>query len=150
MASAHHLKALIQSHITRDDSHLYSLAMQVAAHEAKQGHGRLAAELLSILDKGKAKLATSKRGKWVPLSNTAKSLTDLGSLLSVSEPDDRIADAVLNEAVEAQLNRFVREQRMLTRIREHGLSPRRKVLLVGPPGTVLSAATGGTSRARES
>ncbi|EOZ7588119.1 AAA family ATPase [Enterobacter hormaechei] len=109
--------------------------MQVAAHEARQGHGRLAEELLSILDKGKSKLASSKSGKLVPLSNAAKSRTDLGSLLSVSEPDDRIADMVLNETVAAQLNRLVREQRMMTRIREHGLSPRRKVLLAGPPGT---------------
>ncbi|HDT6566802.1 TPA: ATP-binding protein [Enterobacter cloacae] len=135
MASADQLKALIQSHISRDDGHFYSVAMQVAAHEAKQGHGRLAEELLSILDKGKAKLAASKSGKLVPLSNATKSRTDLGSLLSVSEPDDRIADMVLNEAVAAQLNRLVREQHMMTRIREHGLSPRRKVLLVGPPGT---------------
>lgn len=135
MAGADQLKALIQSHISRDDGHFYSVAMQVAAHEARQGHGRLAEELLSILDKGKAKLASSKSGKRVPLSNAAKSRTDLGSLLSVSEPDDRIADMVLNEAVAAQLNRLVREQRMMTRIREHGLSPRRKVLLVGPPGT---------------
>lgn len=61
--------------------------MQVAAHEAKQGqgHGRLAEELLSILDKGKAKLSASKSSKLVPLSNAAKSRTDLGSLLSVSE-----------------------------------------------------------------
>ncbi|MCU6154218.1 ATP-binding protein [Enterobacter hormaechei] len=135
MASADQLKALIQSHISRDDGHFYSVAMQVAAHEAKQGHGRLAEELLSILDKGKAKLVASKSGKLVPLSHAAKSRTDLGSLLSVREPDDRIADMVLNDAVAAQLNRLVREQRMMTRIREHGLSPRRKVLLVGPPGT---------------
>ncbi len=135
MASADQLKALIQSHISRDDSHFYSVAMQVAAHEAKQGHGRLAEELLSILDKGKAKLAADKSGKLVPLSNAAKSRTDLGSLLSVSEPDDHIADMVLDDSAKSQLNRLVREQRMMTRIREHGLSPRRKVLLVGPPGT---------------
>ncbi len=46
MASAEQLKALIKSHISRDDGHFYSVAMQVAAHEAKQGHGRLAEELL--------------------------------------------------------------------------------------------------------
>ena len=91
MASADQLKALIQSHISRDDGHFYSVAMQVAAHEAKQGHGRLAEELLSILDKGKAKLAADKSGKLLPLSHAAKSRTELGSLLSVSEPDDRFA-----------------------------------------------------------
>ncbi|MBL0903975.1 AAA family ATPase [Serratia bockelmannii] len=135
MASADQLKALIKSHLSRDDGHFYSVAMQVAAHEAKQGHGRLAEELLSMLDKGKAKLAADISGKLVPLSNAAKSRTELGNLLSVSEPNDRITDMVLNDSVESQLTRLVREQRMMTRIREHGLSPRRKVLLVGPPGT---------------
>lgn len=46
--------------------------MQVAAHEAKQGHGRLAEELLTLLDKAKAKLANDKSGKLVPLSNAPK------------------------------------------------------------------------------
>ena len=69
MASAEQLKALIKSHISRDDSHFYSVAMQVAAHEAKQGHGRLAEELLNMLDKAKAKLANDSTGKLVPLSH---------------------------------------------------------------------------------
>lgn len=77
MAGADQLEALIKLHISRDDGHYYSMAMQVAAHEARQGHGRLAEELLSILDKGKAKLASSKSGKRVPLSNAAKSRINL-------------------------------------------------------------------------
>ena len=63
MASAEQLKALIKSHISRDDGHFYSVAMQVAAHEAKQGHGRLAEELLTLLDKAKAMI---KVGSWYP------------------------------------------------------------------------------------
>jgi hypothetical protein len=70
VASADQLKALIQSHISRDDGHFYSVAMQVAAHEAMQGHGRLAEELLSILDKGKAKLAADESGKLCPFSRS--------------------------------------------------------------------------------
>ncbi|WP_397471750.1 AAA family ATPase [Rheinheimera sp.] len=135
MASAEQLKALIKSHISRDDSHFYSVAMQVAAHEAKQGHGRLAEELLNLLDKAKSKLASDKSGKLVPLSNAAKSRTELGSLLNVSQPEYRLSDVVLDELANSQLQRLVREQRMVSRIKEHGLSPRRKVLLVGPPGT---------------
>ena len=42
MASAEQIKALIKSHIHGDDSNFYSIAMQVAAHEAKLGHGKLA------------------------------------------------------------------------------------------------------------
>lgn len=109
--------------------------MQVAAHEAKQGHGRLAEELLTLLDKAKAKLANDKSGKLVPLSNAAKNRTDLGNLLIVSQPEYRLADVVLDHSAHSQLQRLIREQRMMSRIKEHGLSPRRKVLLVGPHGT---------------
>ncbi|MDB5763903.1 MAG: ATPase central protein, partial [Herminiimonas sp.] len=45
MASATQLKALLKSHIDGDDSHFFSIAMQVAAKEAKQGHEKLAQEL---------------------------------------------------------------------------------------------------------
>lgn len=135
MASADQIKALIKSHISRDDGHFYSVAMQVAAHEARQGHGRLAEELVSLLDKGKSRLANDRKGNLVPLAGAAKSRTDLGNLLTISEPDYLLSDVVLEPGAEAQLQRIIREQRMMNRIREHGLSPRRKVLLVGPPGT---------------
>ena len=42
MASADQLKALLQSHLEGDETRFYSVAMQVAAHEAKRGHGKLA------------------------------------------------------------------------------------------------------------
>lgn len=135
MASAEQIKALIKSHISRDDGHFYSVAMQVAAHEARQGHGRLAEELVTMLDKGKSRLADDKNGKLVPLASAAKSRTDLGNLLSISEPDILLSDVVLEASAEAQLQRVIREQRMMNRIREYGLSPRRKLLLIGPPGT---------------
>ncbi|EOM1465676.1 hypothetical protein ACVGWG_13375 [Enterobacter asburiae] len=71
------LKTLIKSHKSRDDSHFYSVAMQGAAQEAKQGHGRLAEELLNLLDKAKAILANDNRGKLVPFANVAKNRTNL-------------------------------------------------------------------------
>lgn len=39
---------------------------------------------------------------------------------------------VLDDSVHEQLQRILKEQRMFARIREHGLSPRRKLLLVHP------------------
>lgn len=39
MATSQQLKALLRSHIDGDDAQFYSIAMQLAAHEAKQGHG---------------------------------------------------------------------------------------------------------------
>ncbi len=132
MASADQLKALVKSHIARDDGQFYSVAMQVAAHEARVGHGKLAEELRDMIDTAKARGLSSQPGKLVPL---AKPRGELANLLHVSYPKSRLADMVLDAGVATQIQRILKEQHLNTRIREHGLSPRRKLLLLGPPGT---------------
>jgi len=139
MASSEQLKALIKSHITRDDGQFYSVAMQVAAHEAKLGHGKLAEELRNLVDAAKTRLGQDASGKLVPiasaLNSSSKPRGELANLLTVTYPANRLGDMVLDDLASNQLKRIIKEQRMLSRIKEHGLSPRRKLLLVGPPGT---------------
>ena len=135
MASSEQLKALIKSHVSRDDSHFYSVAMQVAAHEAKLGHGKLAEELRDMIDAAKARIGQDASGKLVAIGSAAKPRGELANLLTVTYPANRLADMVLDEQASLQLQRIIKEQRLLVRIKEHGLSPRRKLLLVGPPGT---------------
>lgn len=132
MASADQLKALVKSHITRDDAQFYSVAMQVAAHEAKLGHGKLAEELRDLIDEAKSRIAPVGAGKLVPL---ARARGELANLLHVSYPKDRLSDMVLDASLVGKIQRIMEEQRLNARIREHGLSPRRKLLLIGPPGT---------------
>ena len=134
MANADQLKALLQSHLEGDDSRFYSVAMQVAAHEAKRGHGKLAEELRSLVDQAKARrsITPASSSKTVPIS---KPRGELANLLSVSYPKSRLGDMVLNNELSQQLERIIREQRHAAEILSHGLSPRRKLLLVGPPGT---------------
>ncbi|MBA1193395.1 ATP-binding protein [Pseudomonas fulva] len=133
MASAEQLKALVKSHIERDDSQFYSVAMQVAAREAKSGHGKLATDLRDMIDAAKSSVSLEgRRNSPTPL---AKPRGEMAGLLSVTYPKDRFVEMVLDDAASAQLQRVLKEQRMFSRLREHGLSPRRKVLLVGPPGT---------------
>lgn len=134
MANADQMKALLQSHLEGDDNRFYSVAMQVAAHEAKRGHGKLAEELRSLVDQAKARrsIASASASKAVPIS---KPRGELANLLSVSYPKSRLGDMVLNTELAQQLDRIIREQRHAAEILSHGLSPRRKLLLVGPPGT---------------
>lgn len=132
MANASQLKALLMSHLEGDDSRFYSVAMQVAAHEAKRGHGKLAQELRNLIDQAKAKRVIAPQSKAVPIS---KPRGELANLLSVTHPKARLSDMVLNDDLAQQLQRIVREQRHAAEILSHGLSPRRKLLLVGPPGT---------------
>jgi SpoVK/Ycf46/Vps4 family AAA+-type ATPase len=132
MASADQLKALVKSHITRDDGQFYSVAMQVAAHEAKVGHGKLAEELRDLIDAAKSRVAPAAQENLIPL---ARPRGELASLLHVSYPKNRLSDMVLDASLLGQIQRIMEEQRLNAKIREYGLSPRRKLLLVGPPGT---------------
>ncbi|WP_232053992.1 MULTISPECIES: AAA family ATPase [Stenotrophomonas] len=123
----------MKSHIERDDQHFYSVAMQVAAREARVGHGKLAEELREMIDAAKARASSEgTSGKLVPL---ARPRGELANLLTVSYPKNRLSDMVLDAEMAEQLGRIMKEQKHHSRIREHGLSPRRKLLLVGPPGT---------------
>lgn len=129
MASADQLKALINSHLEGDDQRFFSVAMQVAAHEAKLGHGKLAEELRALIDEAKRRRGA---GQPVPISRPRG---ELANLLAVSYPKLRLGEMILNDKLAQQIQRVIREQRHAARILEHGLSPRRKLLLVGPPGT---------------
>lgn len=135
MASSDQLKALIKSHISRDDGQFLSVAMQVAAHEAKLGHGKLAEELRDMIDAAKARVGQDASGKLVTIGSAAKPRSELVNLLTVSHPTNRLGDMVLDKVASTQLQRVIKEQRQLVRIKEYGLAPRRKLLLVGPPGT---------------
>lgn len=134
MANADQLKALLQSHLEGDNKRFYSVAMQVAAHEAKRGYGKLAEDLRSLVDQAKAKqsILSASTKNTVPISRPRG---ELANLLSVSYPKSRLSDMVLNTELSQQLNRIIREQRHAVEILSHGLSPRRKLLLIGPPGT---------------
>lgn len=132
MASAEQLKALLKSHINGDDSHFYSVAMQVAAHEAKLGHGKLALELKALIDVAKARSPAKSAATATPISQPRG---ELASILQVSYPQARLSDMILDEQVEMRLSRIIKEQQNHAKIRAHGLTPRRKLLLVGPPGT---------------
>lgn len=133
MASADQLKALLKSHIDGDDSHFYAVAMQVAAHEAKVGHCKLAEELRSMIDAGKVQSSPVSNGKRpTPIIQPRGEMT---TLLDASYPKARLTEIVLDTTTEGHLQRIIKEQRNFAKIQAYGLLPRRKILLVGPPGT---------------
>jgi len=139
MASAEQVKALLRSHIDGDDEQFYSVAMQMAAHEAKLGHGNLAKELRNLIDRAKSLASQSVVGSPVPL---VRPTGELSGLLSVSYPKLRLKDIVLSQSIEERLQRLIKEHSQIQKLRAHSLAPRKKLLLVGPPGTgkTLSAS----------
>ena len=129
MASAEQIKALLKSHMDGDEDRFFSVAMQVAAHEARLGHGKLATELRTMIDEAK-----ERRGASPPVP-IGRPRGELANLLEASYPKARLGEMILTDALADQIQRVIREQRHAGRIVEHGLSPRRKLLLTGPPGT---------------
>ena len=129
MASAEQIKALLKSHMEGDDNRFFSVAMQVAAHEARRGHGKLAEQLRTMIDEAK-----ERRGASPPVP-IGRPRGELANLLEASYPKIRLSEMILNDGLAVQIQRVIREQRHAGRIVEHGLSPRRKLLLTGPPGT---------------
>ena len=134
MASAAQLKALLKSHLEGDDERFFSVAMQVAAHEAKLGHGKLAVELRELIDQAKVRRGLPSQDKESPIP-ISRPRGELAGLLKVAYAKSRLADMVLDDVLLSQLKRIMREQRKASEILAHGLTPRRKLLLMGPPGT---------------
>jgi SpoVK/Ycf46/Vps4 family AAA+-type ATPase len=106
--------------------------MQVASHAARKGQGKFAQELRALIDQAKLRQSTSKLERPVPI---ARATGELAGLLSATYPKVHLSELVLAATTHAQLGRVVSEYRQQHKLKAHGLSARRKLLLVGPPGS---------------
>ncbi|TMQ03842.1 MAG: ATP-binding protein [Deltaproteobacteria bacterium] len=131
MATAEQIKALLESHVEGDDDRFLSTVLQLAEHAARRGHGKLAQELRAMIDKAREAERPGSR----PPTPLAQPRGELAGLLGASYPQTRLADMILAPDIREQLDRVVREQRQRDKLAERRLHPRRKLLLVGPPGT---------------
>lgn len=146
MATAQQLKALLQSYSEADGEMFVSVALQIAAHEARTGKGKFASEIKSLVDEIKGKQRSAKLGGSVPI---ARPTGELATLLSATYPHTKLSEMVLAQDQRQSLELVIREYRQQNKLREHGFSARRKLLLVGPPGvgkTMTSWALAGELR----
>lgn len=119
MASGEHLKALLRSHIKGDDSHFLAVAMQMAAHEAKQGHGKLAEDLRTLIDSAQSKRKQMPSAQPVPIGQPRG---ELSNLLSVALSQTRFSEMILDDATHGRLARIINEQRNFEKIRARSVS----------------------------
>ena len=140
MATAEQLKALLKSHAEHDDQRFYSVALQMAAREARQGHTKLAADIKAMVEKSQK--ATIARISSRPTTLAQQPKGELNGLLELTHPSVRINELVLSEDVRARLDQVILEQRQKDKLAKYGLIPRRKLLFTGSPGTgkTMSAA----------
>lgn len=143
MATAEQVKALLKSYSEGNGDHFVSVALQIAAHAARSGQGKLAQEFRDLVDDIKRKQAAGTVGGAVPI---ARPTGELAGLLSVTYPKTRLSEMVLSDESSGPLERMIREYRQQETLHHHGFSARRKLLLIGPPGcgkTMTASALAG-------
>jgi SpoVK/Ycf46/Vps4 family AAA+-type ATPase len=141
MATSQQIKALLQSHGTGDDERFYAIALQVAAAEARRGHEALAGDIKKLVDQAKQSKARPSASPSV--FHVAQPQGEAADLLEHVDAAWRVQDLILPSALAGRINRILEEQQNLSRIKEHGLRPRQRLLFTGPPGcgkTMTTAA----------
>ena len=131
MARAKQILALLHSKAVGDDERFFTIALQAAAAEARQGHRTAAKEIRQAVEEARA---GAGRGQTVPVP-FATPRGNLADLIELRSPVHRLDDVVLTEQQCAQIRDLVREQLRRDWLREHGKTPSRRVLFVGPPGS---------------
>lgn len=122
---------MLRSRAEGDEDAFFSIALQIAAAEARQGHRQIADELRAEIDKARARRG---RGQSVaiPFSTPRPGLE---GLLEHRNPRFTLKDVVLNERLVLRIDDILRQQRKRDWLREHGKTPNRRLLFVGPPGS---------------
>ncbi|HPA19072.1 MAG TPA: AAA family ATPase [Verrucomicrobiae bacterium] len=108
-----------------------SLCRRIVEEQRKQGHARVAQELERILkDKPPEDIAPSTGA----LQRLPTSRRDSAPLVQDIPVDKLRHHMVLPDVVERRFHRIEREFAARTRLAKHGLKPRHRILLYGPPG----------------
>ncbi len=125
MATAEQVKSLIRSHLSGEPERFLAVALRVAAHEAGQGHGALAQDIRKLVDK--ARLEKRGLAQRLPL--------DIKGLVISDDPDTPKKALVVPPTLRDRIERIIHEYRQQSKLKSHGLTHRRKIMLIGPPGT---------------
>ncbi len=124
MATADQLKALIRSHYESEPERFNTIALQIAAHEARMGHSSIADEVRRLVDKSKV-----SKPKLKPLN------PELWDLVLEVEPVARLNELIAAPSIKDRISRIIHEYVQRDKLRRFDLENRRKILLAGPPGT---------------
>ncbi len=123
MATADQIRNLVKAYSARDDEKFKTVVLQIAAHEAKLGHGSIAQELKNQV----ASIGKSPNMLRMPNANS--------SMLDFSMPSLTLRELIAKETVVSKVKRILVEYRNKNKLYKSGLSNRRKILLEGHPGT---------------
>ncbi len=122
---------MLRSRADGDEEQFFSIALQVAAAEARQGRRETANEIRAAVDASRA--AQGVRPS-IPIA-FSRPRGDLEGLLELRQATVTLADVILPEPIIDRLNNLLLQQRKRDWLREHGKTPSYRFLFVGPPGS---------------
>lgn len=130
-----HIFALLNSHIEGDEDQFLSVAMQIAAQQARDGKPDEAEKLKRLVQKARdQRRITNPVGGQTPIP-LARPRAELQGLVESAYPKTTLGSMVLADDVRNRLSRIVRQQQERATLRDYGQKPATHLLLVGPPGT---------------
>ena len=124
-----HIAAMVRSHAAGDDASFYSVALQVAAREAKAGHHVLANDIKKAVD------ASRERQPLGKITTLAQPRGELAELVEATHPGVKLCQLVAPAELVAQIKQVLAEQRQRKNLLDYGFAPAHRLLLEGPPGT---------------
>ncbi|MBO5800160.1 MAG: ATP-binding protein [Bacteroidales bacterium] len=124
MATANQLKMLVKSHFEDNNERFNTIALQIAAHEARLGHTNLANDIRKIIE-------SSKNNK--PRLKSIDS--NLQGLFLEIYPQERLSDLVVAPQIRERIERIIHEFTYKDKLFKHNLENRRKIMFSGNPGT---------------
>ena len=108
-----------------------AVCRRIVDEEKKRGHTQVAKELERILEIPEMRPAPAANPGLRPLPTSRR---DSAPLITEIPVDQLRHHLVLPESVEARFARIEKEFAARSRLAKHGLKPRHRILLYGPPG----------------
>ena len=123
MATADQIKGLVKAYADNDNERFKTIVLQIAAHEARNGHPSTARDLKELSD------SIGNRRQ------TIFKMNEQNPMVFCSIPEVNLSDLVVSDEVESKLKRILSEYYNRRKLASFGLSNRRKLLFEGNPGT---------------
>lgn len=123
VATGEQIKNLVKAYADGNDEKFKTIALQIAAHEARIGHDSLARELKKQLDR-----VGNKKSNIVQL-------TSVNPMFMFSMPSHKLEELIVSDDIKEKIERILNEYRNRNKLASYGLANRRKILIEGNPGT---------------
>lgn len=126
MSQTNRILALLSAHYQGDDEQFNTIALQLAAAEARLGHSVIAQEIRKLIDKNRS----TKRVMRMSFMNTALSDSVVEELNLYS-----LDDLVVTDEIRTRISRIILEYQERELLERNGLQNRSRLLFGGPSGT---------------